>query len=305
MYNVSMKVQEAISNYIYYISVIEQKSPKTVEAYKNDLKKYQEFLNDCDIEEIEDVKALDVQYFIGSLLDRNKKATVAHALSTIRGMHNYLFINFNYPNPTTSQSVKINKDHLPTFLNEEEIATLFNSFNDADELERFQRLILQLIYSTGMRVSELTELQIKQINLNHKIIRVLGKGNKERVVLFDDDTADRLNGYYKYTRERWLDGKKSNYFFINSYGNPLSRQYVFEIIKKKQQELGFDKNISPHTLRHSFATHLLGSDSDLRTVQELLGHSDISTTQIYTHVQTKQLHQAYNKLMRSKKKEEV
>ena len=137
------------------------------------------------------------------------------------------------------------------------------------------------------------------------IIRVLGKGNKERVVLFDDDTADRMNGYFRYTRERWINGRKSNYFFINSKGNELSRQYVFEIIKEKQKELDFGKTISPHTLRHSFATHLLSSDSDLRTVQELLGHSDISTTQIYTHVQTKQLHQAYDKLMRSKKKEDV
>ena len=305
MYNVNMKIKEAVDNYIYNISVIEQKSPQTIESYKNSLRKYQNYLTEEGIDEINDVSNLTVQYFVADLLDSSSKTTAAHDLSAVKSLHKYLFLNFNIDNPTTGLTVKVNKDHLPTFLNEEEVNSLLNSFNDADENERFQRLLLQMIYATGMRVSELVNLQTKQINIAHKIIRVTGKGNKERVVLFDDDTADRLEGYFRYTRTRWLDGHTSNYFFINERGNRLNRQYVYRIIQEKKGQAGISFRVSPHTLRHSFATHMLENDTDLRTVQELLGHSDISTTQIYTHVQSKQLHQAYDKLMRSKKKEEV
>ena len=300
-----MKIKEAIDNYIYSISVIEQKSPQTIESYKNSLRKYQNYLDEEGISEINDVTNLTVQYFIAELLDSSSKTTAAHDLSAIKGLHKYLFLNFNIDNPATDLTVKINKDHLPTFLNEEEVNDLLNSFNDADENERFQRLLLQTIYATGMRVSELVNLQTKQINIAHRIIRVTGKGNKERVVLFDEDTADRMEGYFRYSRPRWLDGHTNNYFFINERGNRLNRQYVYRIIQEKKGQAGISFKVSPHTLRHSFATHMLENDTDLRTVQELLGHSDISTTQIYTHVQSKQLHQAYDKLMRSKKKEDV
>lgn len=300
-----MKIKEAIDNYIYSISVIEQKSPQTIESYKNSLRKYQNYLDEEGISEINDVTNLTVQYFIAELLDSSSKTTAAHDLSAIKGLHKYLFLNFNIDNPATDLTVKINKDHLPTFLNEEEVNDLLNSFNDADENERFQRLLLQTIYATGMRVSELVNLQTKQINIAHRIIRVTGKGNKERVVLFDEDTADRMEGYFRYSRPRWLDGHTSYYFFINERGNRLNRQYVYRIIQEKKGQAGISFKVSPHTLRHSFATHMLENDTDLRTVQELLGHSDISTTQIYTHIQSKQLHQAYDKLMRSKKKEDV
>ena len=300
-----MKIKETIDNYIYNISVIEQKSPQTIESYKNSLRKYQNYLDEEGISEINDVTNLTVQYFIAELLDSSSKTTAAHDLSAIKGLHKYLFLNFNIDNPATDLTVKINKDHLPTFLNEEEVNDLLNSFNDADENERFQRLLLQTIYATGMRVSELVNLQTKQINIAHRIIRVTGKGNKERVVLFDEDTADRMEGYFRYSRPRWLDGHTNNYFFINERGNRLNRQYVYRIIQEKKGQAGISFKVSPHTLRHSFATHMLENDTDLRTVQELLGHSDISTTQIYTHIQSKQLHQAYDKLIKKKKKEDV
>ncbi|MBR2792681.1 MAG: tyrosine-type recombinase/integrase, partial [Erysipelotrichaceae bacterium] len=189
-----MKIKEAIDNYIYSISVIEQKSPQTIVSYKNSLRKYQNYLDEEGISEINDVTNLTVQYFIAELLDSSSKTTAAHDLSAVKGLHKYLFLNFNIDNPATDLTVKINKDHLPTFLNEEEVSDLLNSFNDADENERFQRLLLQTIYATGMRVSELVNLQTKQINITHRIIRVTGKGNKERVVLFDEDTADRMEG---------------------------------------------------------------------------------------------------------------
>ena len=300
---VKMKINDAIDNYLYHIAVIEQKSNNTIDSYSNDLKKYADYLEANNIENVEDITNSDIQDFIGEQLDVLSKSSCAHLLTSLRNLHNYLFLNYNIPNPTANLTVKVNKDHLPGFLSDEEIVALLNSFNDEDDLEYFQRLLLQTIFTSGMRVSELCDLQTKSINLQHKQLRIIGKGNKERIVLIDDDTAQRMNHYFNEIRPQWLKGSNSSYFFINRLGNNLNRQYVYELIKKKQKELGLNKEISPHTLRHTFATHLLENDADLRSVQELLGHSDISTTQIYTHVQTKQLKEAYSKLKRSKKEE--
>lgn len=300
-----MTVSEAIENYLYQISVIEQKSPRTVESYTNDLKKYEAYLKKNDIEKIDEVTGRDIQFFIGEQLDVLSKASAAHLLTSLRGLHRFLFLSFNIPDPTTGMAVKVNKDHLPSFLNQQEIDSLLNSFGD-DDREQFQRLLLQVIYVSGMRVSEAVELQSKQVNTAHRMLRIVGKGNKERIVLIDEDTAERLEYYYLHIRPKWLrENKDSQYFFINPRHHRLNRQYVFELIKRKQYELGITHSISPHTLRHSFATHLLETDADLRAVQELLGHSDISTTQIYTHIQTGKLHEAYEKLGRASVSQDV
>lgn len=300
-----MRIREAIENYLYHISVIEQKSQRTVESYSNDLRKYESFLSDNAIENIEDVSNRDLQLFIGEQLNVLSKTSAAHLLTSLRNIHRYLFLNFNIPDPTQNLTVKVNRDRLPSFLNEDEIRSLLDSFDELEEKEMFQRCLLQLIYASGMRVSEVADLQVKQVNLSHKMLRIVGKGNKERVVLIDHDTSQRLARYFATSRKKWLAGKESQYFFVNQRGNRVNRQYIFGLIKRKQTELGISHSISPHTLRHSFATHLLENEADLRTVQELLGHSDISTTQIYTHIQRKQLHQAYGKLPRSQKKDDV
>lgn len=297
-----MQIKEAIENYLYHISVIEQKSQKTVESYHNDLNKYSEYLNRNKIQNIEDVTNQDLQYFIGEQLDLLSKSSTAHLLTTLRNLHRYLFLSFNIADPTQNLQVKVNKDHLPSFLNDKEMEMLLESFDDSVEKERYQRCLLQLIYYSGMRVSEVVNLQVKQINLAHKMLRIVGKGNKERIVLIDNDSTQRLDEYYRNIRTKWLKGRDSQYFFISPRGKQVNRQYIFTLVKNKKDELGITHSISPHTLRHSFATHLLENDADLRSVQELLGHSDISTTQIYTHIQTKQLHKAYQKLPRSKKK---
>ena len=295
-----MTVSEAIENYLYHISVIEQKSPRTVESYRNDLKRYERYLENNEIENIEDVTYKDLQFFLGEQLDELSKTSTAHLLTSVRNIHRYLFLNFNIADPTLNLAVKTSKDHLPSFLTEQEVNRILDSFSD-DSKERFQRLLLQLIYSSGMRVSEVTELLTKQVNITHKLLRITGKGNKERIVLIDDDTAERMQDYYQNIRSQYLlKNQDSQYFFIGPRHHKLNRQYIFTLIKRKQEELNLSKSISPHTLRHSFATHMLESEADLRAVQELLGHSDISTTQIYTHVQAKKLHEAYMKLPRSR-----
>jgi len=300
-----MKIKDAIDNYLYQIKIIENKSENTVLSYTNDLNKYAEFLKDNQINEVEEITRELIDEFITSQLNTLSRRSVVHLLTTLRGFHNYMFMFSNLPSPLGSLTLKMPKDHLPVFLNEDEVKMLLASCDLDDDREYFHHLILQLIYVTGLRISELCNLSVKQTNLAHKQLRILGKGSKERVVLINEQTTEMMNYYFANIRTKWNVRKNSNMFFINHLGNPLNRQYVFKLIKDKAEQCGLNKDISPHTLRHSFATHMLNSDVDLRTVQELLGHSDISTTQIYTHVQNKKLQEAYNKLERARKKEDV
>lgn len=295
-----MQVIQAIENYLYHIQVIEQKPLSTVKSYENDLKKYLQYLQEINISDIEDVDSLILMDFIISC-NHLAKSSQAHLLTSIKNLHNYLFINYNINNEICNLSIKQSKSNLPTFLSFDEVQLILNSFAENDDKSRFERLLIQLIFVSGARVSEVCNLNIKQVNITHRLLRIAGKGNKERIVLIDNDTADRLEYYYSNIRKKWLKGKESNFFFINNRGNRVNRQYIFHLIKKKQTELNIKKEISPHTFRHSFATHLLERDVDLRSVQELLGHSDISTTQIYTHIQNKQLQEAYSKLKRASK----
>jgi len=294
-----MEVSQAIDEYIHYISAVEQKSRNTLSSYSNDLKKYAVFLLDRGITEIEDVKNSDLVEFMAQQLDLMSKTSVSHLLTVVKNLHSYLFLTYGTKDPTGNLTVKVTKNHLPTFLNEKEIQQLLDSFNVENDYEYYQRLILELIYVTGMRVSEVCDLLVKQVNISHKLLRITGKGSKERIVLVTDEICERMQYYFHNIRSKWQKkGENSPYFFISKQNGRLNRQYVYNVIKKKQQELGL-KSISPHTLRHSFATHMLETGSDLRTVQELLGHSDISTTQIYTHVQAQKLHEDYGRLSRS------
>ncbi len=299
-----MKVSQAIDDYLYQIKVIENKSPATIDSYRNDLRKYSDYLKECQIEDFEDITSEDVEEFLIESLQQQAKSTVAHNLTTIKNLHNYAFLNYDIPSVVSNLSIKKAQDHLPVFLNEQEVKQLFDSFDKDDDEQFFKRLLLEVIYVAGLRVSELCQLQIKKVNLSHLQLRIVGKGSKERVVLINEETASDMDYYFKHIRPKFNINHNNLYFFINQKGHPLSRQYVYNVIKEKQKQLGISKNISPHTLRHSFATHLLNSDVDLRTVQELLGHSDISTTQIYTHVQNEQLQQAYSKLPRAQKEED-
>lgn len=298
----NMLISDAYSNYIYQITYVESRVKTTISSYDNDLKKYIQFLNDKNIVNIEDVKSTDVHDFIYGLLNTISRRSAAHVLTTLRSFHNYLYLTYNIESPVGSLKIKINRDYLPSYLNEEEMDDILSSFNVDDPKDFMDMLILKLIYVSGLRVSELTGLQNNKINLIHKQIRVIGKGSKERIVLIDDETAQLLAYYYSKIRKLFISNE-TQMFFINKKGEPVDRFYVYNLTKRVESKLSLDKKISPHTFRHSFATHMLSNNMDLRSVQQLLGHSDISTTQIYTHVANKQLYEAYNKLNRSIKKE--
>lgn len=299
-----MKPAEAVEDYLYHISVIEHKAVATIASYKNDLSTYQQFLQASGIEDISQVDSQLIQQALGQASDSLQRRSVAHYLTSIRNLHAYLFITYNIADPAANISIKVNSDHLPSFLNEEQISQLFAVYDPAIPEECFKLCLLEVIYTSGMRVSEVCNLQAGHVNLTHLQLRIIGKGSKERQVLINQPTGQLLSDYFTKIRPGWLYGKNSNLFFITSKAKPVSRQYIFSLVKQTCQKAGLNpSHVSPHTLRHSFATHMLASDADLRSVQELLGHSNIATTQIYTHVQTKQLHQAYDKLPRAAKKE--
>ena len=297
-----MKIREAFDIYKHELYVNQKKSLKTIDSYQNDLYQYFAFLEGEDILTMEDIDYDHVIQYIIQISNTKQSASVSHALSSIRNFHQ--FISYLYPevkNPVLRIRHKRTGKKLPKFFSDNELTIFFNSFSDS-EIDSYHHAIFELIYSTGLRVSEVCSLSFNHLNIENKMLRVNGKGGKERIIPIADYSLSILKKYFV-VRDAW-NKKGSNYIFIGRNGNPLTRQYIWTILKKKNLELNLDLDLSPHSLRHSFATDLLSGGADLRIVQELLGHSSISTTQIYTHIQQKQLHENYDQFHpRNKKKE--
>lgn len=287
-----MLIQDAIVDYLHYISVVDQKALTTIQAYENDLRSYQVFLSQRGRQNIEDITYGNLQDFLIQQKNDKKNASVNRMISSLHSFHHY--ITFTYPHildPSVHIKTKKNGGRLPSYFNVQEICTLLDSFGNSEQ-DLFHHAMLELLYSCGLRVSELCSLKINQVHLEQGFIRVIGKGDKERMIPMHDRAVQELRNYLEAVRPQW-EKQRSPYVFINHYGHVVNRQYVHTLIKTKLHELGLDERLSAHSFRHSFATHLLDGGADLRVVQELLGHSDIKTTQIYTHIQNKRLKDAY------------
>ena len=285
-----MNWQEAIENYTTHITYVDRKSKQTIDSYLNDLKHYYEFFKDTDLDKI-DTK--QINQYLQEVNDRCSNSTVLRTKTSIVSFHKFLSQYYKLKVNPTASIQKIRKIYrYPKVINQ----TSINQILDVSESEHesFYIAMFDVLYSCGLRVSELVNLNLNQLFLEQGCIRVIGKGDKERVIPMADVTRKNLKRYIDNDRFLWLKSK-SNLIFIKPDGKPINRQYVYNSLKKRCQEIGLDIDISPHKLRHSFATALLNGGADLRIVQELLGHSDISTTQIYTHVEGKRMHEAYNK----------
>lgn len=288
-----MELSEAIEEYRYHLTMVEHKSVRTIDSYLRDLSHYAAYLDQLDIHAVEDITEGNVQDFLLELREDYKAATVNRYLSSLRSFHR--FLSQERPrllDPTRFIKGTKKQAHLPRFLNEKEIQRLLASFGGSDA-DVFQKAILEVLYGCGLRVSECCELRLQQLHLKQGLVRVIGKGSKERMVPLHEEGIQALLQYLQYVRPQW-EQTRSPYVFINHLGHPLTRQYVHQMIKRTLQSLGMSTAYSAHSFRHSFATHLLDGGADLRVVQELLGHSDIQTTQIYTHVQGRRLRQAYD-----------
>lgn len=292
-----MTNQEYYQKYLDYLQFERKLSSNTLLSYQENLERFETFLKG---KSIQNVTKSDIEGYLKFNEEMAEKSR-AHYLTVIRNFYNFLvYEDLINQNPCeTILMPKISKT-LPKYLTEEEIKQLLDfPLNTPNDYRN--KAMLEVLYATGIRVSELVNLKISNINLEEDYIRVFGKGSKERLSPISDICEKYLRLYLEEYRNTLLQHKNSEYVFINTFGNPITRQGFFKNLKKIAKVQGISKEISPHTLRHSYATHLLSHGADLRSIQELLGHSDISTTEIYTHLVNDKLKSDYERHPRAKK----
>ena len=298
-----MDLHEALSDYKLNLSLVENKSKKTIEAYMSDLTHYINYLNQKNINNVEEITILTVDNYLNSLTKEYSSNSINRVLASVRSFHKFISLNHeSIKDPTLYIHTHKHNEHLPIYASVQDLKVLFDSFSNSD-IDIYHKTILLTLYSCGLRVSELCSLKRNDVHLSEKILKVTGKGDKERIIPIVDACIQQMELYLNLVRKNWQKKTLPN-FFINQYGRVLTRQYVHNLIKKKCEECNLNPNLSAHSFRHSFASHLLDGNADLRIVQELLGHSDIQTTQIYTHIQNKRLVNAYDNAFQSFKKKE-
>jgi len=292
-------MNEYLDLFLNYLVVEKGLAKNTLESYSRDIVKYLDFLERKGCASPDKIRPVDVATFMASLKDAGLGArSRARALSAVRMFHRYLLIeNYCGTNPSTIIEAPKTVRKLPEVLNMRETDALLAAPGGTDEVDIRDRSMLNLLYATGLRVSELVDLKLANVNTSAGYLLTFGKGDKERLVPMGE-TASVSVAEYIATARREQDRKGDNQFlFLTRLGDRMSRQSFWNIIKKRAMQAGISKNISPHTLRHSFATHLLENGADLRSVQIMLGHSDLSTTQIYTHVtreRLKKIHEQFH-----------
>lgn len=280
-----------IDEFIDYLIIDKKYSENTIKSYKNDLKKFKNFIN----KQINNITENDIKKYIKHLNKENDdKKTISHNISTLRSFYKFLLIEKKVnKNPMEYIELPKIRKSLPKTLSIEEIDKLLD-INLTDAFSYRNKAMLELMYSSGLRVSELINVKIHDIDVSNCTIRIMGKGSKERIVPLGDYAIRYIELYLKEYRERLIKKEMNDYLFLNNHGKKMTRQGFFKILKQIAKEKNIKTEFSPHTLRHSFATHLLNGGADLRSIQEMLGHESISTTQIYTHVSKEKLKESYN-----------
>ena len=287
-----MQIEEAIQDYLYYSKWVDKKSINTISSYQNELKKYAYYLDLEGIYDTSDITYFVIYDYLHSLLETMKRTSVNHALSTIKQFHTYLSMTYStINNPTLHLKAFKSTKALPKYFNHDDIKYLLESFSESDK-DIFEKAVLELLYGCGLRVSELCHLQYSDLHLQNHVLRIHGKGNKQRMIPIHQRCIEALMHYLEQVRPKRLK-KQTEYLFLNEHGKMLQRGSVHTLIKKNLKKCGLNEALSAHSFRHSFASHLLDGGADLRSVQELLGHADITTTQIYTHIQNKRLCEQY------------
>lgn len=269
-------------------------SRNTLSAYRSDLNRFCKFLDSKGLLSCEQV---DVQKFLAHMLSENiKSSSSARILSTLRRFYRYqLRENKISKNPCDQVMSPRQGRPLPRSLSEAQVVALLNSPDEQKPLGLRDKAMLETLYATGLRVSELVNLKLLEINLDLGVVRIIGKGNKERLVPLGQQAISYVALYLNQSRPELLGDKQSEALFITARGSAMSRQAFWYLIKRHAKSAGIETELSPHTLRHAFATHLINHGADLRSVQMLLGHADLSTTQIYTHIARERLQSLHSK----------
>jgi integrase/recombinase XerD len=286
--NISAKSKQIIDSFLDALWMERGLSNNTLSAYRSDLYQFSLWIQQQQIELIK-VEAKEILAYLA--LPENKSArTVARRLSSLRRLYEYLLREDQVKqNPVSNVDAPRLGRSLPKTLTESEVEDLLKAPDTKDVLGIRDKCMLELLYATGLRVSELVGLTIQQVNLRQGVVRVTGKGNKERLVPLGEEAVQWIEEYLSISRNEILNDSKSDALFPSKRGKAMTRQTFWHMVKRYTIVAGINKTLSPHVLRHAFATHLINHGADLRVVQMLLGHSDISTTQIYTHVARERL----------------
>ncbi|GGE54369.1 site-specific tyrosine recombinase XerD [Priestia taiwanensis] len=289
-------MENELKDFIHYIMVERGLAENTIVSYERDLKKYTMYLQNIEsITAWKDVTRFSILHYLKYLKEQGHSAkTLARHIASVRSFHHFLLREqVVTTDPTVHIETPQGERQLPKVLNIEEVEALLQAPKDTGGFGMRDKAMLELLYATGLRVSELINLDLSDIHTTMGFVRCLGKGKKERIIPIGRLATEAVEKYLQHGRRELLGKKTNDALFLNHHGNRLSRQGFWKILKKLTKEAKIEKELTPHTLRHSFATHLLENGADLRAVQEMLGHADISTTQIYTHVSKARLSDVY------------
>ncbi|WP_419153664.1 site-specific tyrosine recombinase XerD [Weissella viridescens] len=289
---------DQLADYLHYVTVERGLSTNTRTSYRQDLVQFFHFLmHERNSMPLQDVDRFTILDFLKSLETSGKsRNSVIHMVSSLRKFFQYAYNNqWVTKNPMDQVDPPKKAQHLPAVLSVAEVDALLAVPDTNTPLGLRNRTMLEVMYATGLRVSELVNLKLDDLHLEIGLIQTIGKGDKERIIPIGDVAAHWLQRYLTDGRPFLGKQQTADVIFLNDHGRQLTRQGVWKLIKQMVQQAGITKDVSPHTLRHSFATHILENGADLRIVQELLGHADISTTQIYTHISDKRLTEVYDK----------
>lgn len=290
--------KDYLDDFTHYLKIDQDKSDNTIQAYLRDLTIFFDYCDKSSIDQWEQVDYAFVQSYLNDLHQKNyATSSTSRMLSSLRQFFHYLLKEQIITlNPMQKVLGPKKEKHLPTSLSLDQVEKILQAPDTSEYIGLRDRAILELMYATGLRVSELTHLSLRDLHLELGFIQTIGKGNKERLLPIGEEAAYWLNQYLQDVRPLFLAKKTSRHtqhVFLNQRGNPFTRQGIWKNLNKYVQIAGITMDVSPHMLRHSFATHLLENGADLRMVQELLGHSNISTTQIYTHISKHRLQEVY------------
>jgi len=288
-------VQEVVNGFVHYLEAERNASRYTIRNYTSDLRDFFRFLGSKGIVSLEHADKYMIRGYMAYLMKEGiVKNSIARKMSAIRTFYKYLIREEIIKTSPIATVVSPKLDRrLPSFLTLAEVERLLNTPDLTQPQGQRDRALLELLYATGLRVSEIVSLDFYQINIENREIRVVGKGSKERLVLMGVPAANALTSYLNQGRRLLLGEKVSQAVFINRYGRRIPARRVQKILDACARKAGFNKRVYPHLLRHTFATHLLDGNADLRVVQELLGHASLSTTQVYTHVSKAQAKKVY------------
>jgi integrase/recombinase XerD len=295
-----MAFSKELQHYLQFIKLEKGLADTSAESYENDLKRYLKFVaEELKVGNLAGVTLQHIEQYLAELTGMGLEvSTIARNISSIRSFHEFAVAEqFAEANPAELVELPKKAKKLPEVLTPEEVLAIIDEADRTDPAGIRDAAILETLYASGMRVSELTDLEMDRLFFEIGFIRVIGKGNKERLVPVGEHAQLAIEHYIETSRKEFINndkpGKTKNRLFLNQRGGPLSRMSIWNIVNKYAMKAGIKKNVYPHIFRHSFATHLLEGGADLRAVQEMLGHTSILTTEIYTHVDRSLLHQIH------------